>query len=157
MRILGTTAHPTGSWVTQAAKNLIMDLEDAGTRAKYLIRDRDTKYPALFDEVLADVGITAVLSGVRMPRMNSIMERWVQTCRHELLDRTLIWNQRHLLHALREFEHHHDTHRPHQAIHQGSPLRAVLDPIAEPGQIARLDVRRNDCLGGTLHEYRNAA
>lgn len=58
----------------------------------------------LFDAVLADVGIQVVLTGARMPRMNAIMERWVQTCRRELLDRTLLWNQRHLLHALREFE-----------------------------------------------------
>ena len=104
IRILGATAHPTAAWVTQAARNLVMDLEDAGCRARYLIRDRDGKFPALFDAVLADAGIKVVLSGVRMPRMNSIMERWVQTCRRELLDRTLIWNQRHLLHALREFE-----------------------------------------------------
>ena len=81
-----------------------MDLGDAGCRARYLIRDRDGKFSQLFDDVLNDAGIEVVLSGVRMPRMNSIMERWVQTCRRELLDRTLIWNQRHLLHALREFE-----------------------------------------------------
>jgi transposase InsO family protein len=90
--------------VTQAAKNIVMDLEDAGYRARFLIRDRDGKYPALFDAILADAGIEVVLSGVQMPRMNSIMERWVQACRRELLDRTLIWNQRHLIHALREFE-----------------------------------------------------
>ncbi|MGH3410017.1 MAG: hypothetical protein ACRDRJ_47115, partial [Streptosporangiaceae bacterium] len=97
IRILGATAHPTASWVTQAAKNLVMDLQDAGCRARFLIRDRDGKYPALFDAILADAGIQVVLSGVQMPRMNSIMERWVQTCRRELLDRTLIWNQRHLI------------------------------------------------------------
>lgn len=68
-----------------------------------MIRDRDGKFPGLFDTVLNDAGIKTVLSGVQMPRMNSIMERWVQTCRHEFLDRTLIWNQRHLLYSLREF------------------------------------------------------
>jgi putative transposase len=104
VRILGATAHPTASWVTQVAHNLVLDLQDADCRARYLIRDRDAKFPALFDSILADAGIEVVLSGIRMPRMNSIMERWVQTCRRELLDRTLIWNQRHLLHALREFE-----------------------------------------------------
>jgi putative transposase len=78
-----------------------MDLEDAGRKAKYLIRDRDGKYPGIFDAILADAGITVVLSGIQVPRMNAIMERWVRTCRRELLDRTLIWNQRHLLHALR--------------------------------------------------------
>ena len=75
IRILGATAHPTAAWVTQAARNLVMDLEDAGTAARYLIRDRDGKFPALFDAILADAGITVVHSGVLMPRMNAIMER----------------------------------------------------------------------------------
>jgi transposase len=104
VRILGATAHPTAAWVAQAARNLVMDLEDAGCQIKYLIRDRDGKYPALFDQILAYAGITTVRSGMQMPRMNSIMERWVRTCRREFLDRTLVWNQRHLLHTLREYE-----------------------------------------------------
>jgi transposase InsO family protein len=65
-----------------------MDLEDVGCRAQFMIRDRDGKFPSQFDAVLADAGIRVVLSGVRMPRMNAIMERWIQTCRRELLDRT---------------------------------------------------------------------
>jgi hypothetical protein len=74
IRILGTTAHPTAVWATQAARNLAMDLDDAGVKVRYLIRDRDAKYPALFDRILGDVGIAIVLTGVRMPRMNSIMQ-----------------------------------------------------------------------------------
>ncbi|MFE5586369.1 integrase core domain-containing protein [Kitasatospora sp. NPDC056531] len=157
IRILGATAHPTASWVAQAAKNLVMDLEDAGCRARYLIRDRDGKFPELFDAVLQNAGIEIVLSGVRMPRMNSITERWVQTCRRELLDRTLIWDQRHLLHALREFEKFYNQHRPHQGIANARPLRALPEPIDSPEQIARLDIRRTDRLGGLLHEYQHAA
>ena len=88
IRILGATPHPAASWVAQAAKNLVMDLEDARSRARFLIRDRDGKFPGLFDTVLKDAGIEVVLSGVQMPRMNAVMERWVQTCRRELLDRT---------------------------------------------------------------------
>lgn len=76
-----------------------MDLQDAGVRARYLIRDRDGKFPDLFDAVLADAGIEVIRTGVWIPRMNAIMERWVRACRRELLDRTLIVNQRHLLHA----------------------------------------------------------
>jgi hypothetical protein len=49
------------------------------------------------------------------------MERWVQTCRRELLDRTLIWDQAHLLHALREFEAFYNEHRPHRALHGAAP------------------------------------
>jgi hypothetical protein len=81
VRVLGATAHPTAAWVAQAGRNLVMDLEDAGCRVKYLIRDRDGKDPALFDTVLADAGITVVRSGVQVPRMNAIMKRWVRTCR----------------------------------------------------------------------------
>ncbi|WP_217133462.1 integrase core domain-containing protein [Streptomyces sp. AC558_RSS880] len=157
IRILGATAHPTASWVTQAAKNLVMDLEDAGCRVRFLIRDRDGKFPALFDTVLNDAGIQVVLSGVRMPRMNSIMERWVQICRRELLDRTLIRNQRHLLHALREFEDFHNSHRPHQGIANARPLRPLPRPISDPEQIIHLDIRRRQRLGGILHEYRHTA
>ncbi|SCG12876.1 hypothetical protein GA0115260_120437, partial [Streptomyces sp. MnatMP-M27] len=70
IRILGATAHPTTSWVTQAAKNLVMDLEDVGCRARFMIRDKDGKFPALFDAVLKDTGTEVVLTGIQMPRMN---------------------------------------------------------------------------------------
>jgi putative transposase len=157
IRILGATTHPCASWVAQAARNLVMDLEDVGCRARFLIRDRDGKFPELFDTVLADAGIEVVLSGVRMPRMNSIMERWVQTCRRGLLDRTLIWNQHHLLHALREFERFYNGHRPHQGIANARPLRPLPPPITDLDQIAHLDIRRRQRLGGILHEYEHAA
>jgi integrase-like protein len=157
IRILGVTAHPTAAWVAQTARNLVMDLEDAGCQVKYLNRDRDGKYPALFDSVLADAGIGIVLSGIRMPRMNSIMERWIQACRHELPDRTLTFNQAHLPHALREYEHHHNEYRPHRGIANGRPLRPLPEPITEPATLTRLRIRRHDRLGGLLHEYARAA
>ena len=144
IRILGATAHPTASWAAQAARNLVMDLDDAGCRARFLIRDRDGKFPGLFDVILADAGIDVVLSGVRMPGMNSIMERWVQTCQRELLDRTLIWNQSHLLHALQEFEQFYNGHRPHQGIANARPLQPLPVPLVAPDQIASLDIRRHD-------------
>ncbi|WP_237773863.1 integrase [Actinosynnema sp. ALI-1.44] len=77
IRTLGATAHPTAAWVIQAAHNLVMDLEDAHCRARFLIRDRDGTFPQLFDDILADAGIQVVLSGVQMPRMNSFVERWI--------------------------------------------------------------------------------
>jgi hypothetical protein len=51
IRILGVTAHPATSWVVQAARNLVMDLQDADCQARYLIRDRDGKFPELFDTI----------------------------------------------------------------------------------------------------------
>jgi putative transposase len=157
VRILGATAHPTAAWVAQAARNLVVDLDEARCRVTYLIRDRDGKHPTGFDVILADAGITVVLSGVQMPRMNSIMERWIQSCRHELLDRTLIWNQAHLLHALREYERHHNRHRPHRGIENARPLDPLSEPITDPRTLARLRIRRHDRLGGILHEYDHAA
>ena len=157
IRILGVTAHPTAAWVTQTARNLATDLQDTGGQVKYLIRDRDGKYPAPFDQVLADTEIDVVLSGVRIPRMNSIMERWIQSCRHELLDRTLIWSQAHLLHALRQYEHHHNEHRPHRGIANSRPQRSLPEPITEPATLTHLTARRHDRLGGLLHEYQKAA
>jgi transposase InsO family protein len=157
VRVLGATAHPTAAWVTQAARNLVLDIEDAGCQVKYLIRDRDGKYPALFDAILADSGITVVRSGVRVPRMNAIMKRWMRTCRRELLDRTLIWNQRRLLHALREFEIFYNEHRPHQGIANARPLAPLPEPITDPDRLAHLHIHRRDRLGGIPHEYEHAA
>ncbi|WP_306745021.1 integrase core domain-containing protein [Saccharothrix yanglingensis] len=157
IRILGATAHPTAAWVTQAARNLAMDLDDAGSTARFLIRDRDGKFPVLFDTVLADAGIQVVLSGVRIPRMNAIMERWIRTCRRELLDRTLIWNQRHLLHALRDYEQFYNTHRPHQGIANARPLHALPPPTTDQAALSQLDIRQRQRLGGILNEYHHAA
>jgi transposase InsO family protein len=157
IRVLGVTAHPTAAWVTQAARNLVMDLQDVGSKARYLIRDRDGKYPARFDAILADAGIRIVRNGVQIPRMNAIMERWVRTRRRELLNRTLIWNQRHLLQALGEYEMFYNQHRPHQGIANARPVRPLPEPITDLDQLVRLNIRRRDHLGGLLREYEHAA
>jgi hypothetical protein len=158
VRILGATAHPTHAWVTQAIRNLLMDLEDTGhlARIRFLVRDRDAKYPALIDEILGSAEIATVLTGVRMPRMNSIIECWMKTVCGELLDRTLIWNQTHLRHALREYERHYNEHRTHRSLAAAALLRARPQPL-EPDQIERLTVDRRDRLGGVIHEYHRAA
>ena len=98
-----------------------------------------------------------MLSGIRVPRMNSLMERWIPTCRRELLDRTLIWSERHLLHALREFESFYNEHRPHRTLSSAAPLRPVPEPISDPDRLDMLNVHRRHRLGGVLHEYAHAA
>lgn len=133
-----------------------MDLEDAGSTARFLIRDRDAKFTAAFDAVLTDTGLKVVTTGIQVPRMNSLMERWIQTCRRELLDGTLIWNQPHLLHALRELEDFYNGHRPHRTLGYAAPLHALSAPANDQGRITRLNVCRHDRLGGVLHEYRYA-
>ncbi len=163
VRVLDATAYPPAAWVT-AVRTLTMDLQDARCRARVLIRDRDVRYPPLFDANLADTGIQVVHSGVRMPHMNATMERWIQSCHHELLDRTVIWNQTHLPHALREYEQHHNAHRPHRGITNArpphplpEPITAHRSPLTDPATVTRLDIRRHDRLGGIIHEYQHAA
>lgn len=157
VRVLGVTAHPPGRWVTPLGRNLVMDLRDVGSAATFLLRDRDATFTAAFDAVPADAPMRLVKSGVRMPRMNSIMERWIQTCRRELLERTLICNQHHLLQVLREFEIFYNEHRPHRALRQAAPLRPLPDPSTDPARITPLDIHRHDRLGGVLKEYQHAA
>ena len=158
IRILGAIPHPTAAWTTQQARNLVMDLQDASaTTVRYLLRDRDSKYTTAFDTALADSGITTITTGIRLPRMNAIMERWIRTCKTELLERTLIYNQRHLLHALREYEDFYNQHRPHRTLNAAAPQRAKPKPITDPAALQHLDIRRQDRLGGILHEYHHAA
>ncbi|MEV4020482.1 integrase core domain-containing protein [Nonomuraea angiospora] len=157
VRVLGATAHPTTAWTTQLARNLVMDLHDAGATTKYLARDRDSRYATAFDTVFENEGIAIVKTGIRVPRMNAIMERRVRSRRAERLDRTLIVNLTHLRHALREYESFYNEHRSHRTLRAAAPLRPLPQPIIAPKQLNGLDVRRRDRLGGILHEYQRAA
>jgi transposase len=86
VHILGVTANPTAGWVAQQARNLMMDLGERAGSFKFLIRDRDNKFTALFDEAFHAEGIRIVRTAAQAPRMNAIMERWVGSVRRELLD-----------------------------------------------------------------------
>jgi hypothetical protein len=87
--------------------------------------------------------------------MNAIMQRWVRTCRRELLDRTLIWNQRHLLRTLHEYETFYNAHRAHQGIANARPLASLPAPITNLDELAQLRIR--DRLGGLIHKFEHAA
>jgi transposase InsO family protein len=139
----------------QLGRNLVMYLEDAGGRARFLIRDRDSKFTAAFDAVLADAGLAVVKSGVRMPRMNSVMERWIQTRRRELLDRAPYGT------STNSSTRCSSSSPSATGIGRTGPCirrlhSALSEPITEPGQIGHLEVHRRDRLGGALHEYHQA-
>ena len=151
--ILGLTLHPTGEWTTQQARNLLMDLGEQSHRVRFMIRDRGSNFTAAFDAVLADAGIRIVLCNVRTPRMNAIVERWIGGCRRELLDRALVWNQAHLRRILREYEIHHNQHRPHRSLHGAAPLK----PLPQPVDLGQHRVRRQARVGGLINQYRLVA
>jgi transposase InsO family protein len=88
--------------VAQQVRNLVLDLGERAGQLWFLIRDRDSRYTAGFDEVVTSEGIEIIRSPPRAPRANAYAERWVRTARREGLDRMLIYNPRHLL--ARNFE-----------------------------------------------------
>ena len=153
VHILGVTAHPTGAWLTQLARNLTMDLEDAGQRFRFLIRDRDAKFTAPFDAIFTANHMQIIKSPVRAPRANAIAERFVGTLRRELLDRILIINRQHATTVLHTFEQHYNDHRPHRTLGQAAPLQ----PLPDRTRTEINTVRRRDRLGGLLHEYQQVA
>jgi putative transposase len=122
VHLAGVTAHPTGAWVTQAARNLLMDLDEQAHRLRFLIRDRDAKFTAAFDAVFAAAGVEAVKIPPRAPRANGYAERWVRTVRTECLDWILIWNRRHLERVLHQYVAHYNTARPHRGIDLDVPI-----------------------------------
>ena len=156
LHVVGVTANLDGGWVAQQARNLAIDLGERLEELRFLIRDRDTKYTAMFDAVLEADAIEIIKTPPRAPRANSICERLVGTLRRELLDRVLIVGPGHARRILGEYATHYNRHRPHQRLNQCSPnaVATTVPAVVSP------DERRTICkpvLGGLIHEYHHAA
>jgi putative transposase len=152
--LAGVTAHPDGAWVVQQARNLIMTLAEQGQSHRILVRDRDKKFTAAFDEVFRSEGLRPIRAPVAAPRAKAHAERWVGSVRRECLDRILIVSRRQLETVLREYVAYYNTHRPHRSLDQQPPLLKTK-PGSPPDH--EWPVRRRDRLGGLLHEYELAA
>jgi len=152
VHILGVTAHPTGAWTAQQARNLLMDLGERVGHFKFLIRDRDTKFTSAFDDVFAGNGVRIIRTPPRSPQANCFAERYVGTLRRECLDHLLIYGEQHLRRTLAEYSRHYNAHRPHQSRDQRPPLH-------EPGQAVDVTARikRTQVVQGLISEYRRAA
>jgi transposase InsO family protein len=146
VHLAGCTAHPTAAWVAQQARNLAWSLRETGVPPRYLIHDRDAKFPPAFDAVFATEGIAVVRTPYRAPTANAYAERWVRSVRAECLDHLLIVNEAHLRTVLASYTAHYNRARPHRGLNQQTPIpSARCDP--------RGPVRRRDVLGGLIHEY----
>ena len=153
VHVTGATTNPDGTFVTQQARNLAFDPDDARAPVRFLLRDRDQKFSRSFDEVFKTEGAKVILTPVRSPKGNAFAERWVRTVRAELLDWTLVLGRRHLDRLLDTYVEHYNAHRPHR----GLDLTAPDAPFLHPSAARTEDVHRRDVLGGLVHEYHAAA
>ncbi|MEV1168764.1 integrase core domain-containing protein [Nonomuraea sp. NPDC049784] len=157
LHLAGVTAHPTGAWTVQQARNLAMDLGDRITELRFLIHDRDPLFTSAFSDVFTAEGLRNITTLPRTPRMNAICERVIGTLRRELLDQILILNDRHLALVLHEYLIHYNRHRPHQSRQQRPPDLAA-QPVRHMTALNDLrSVRRKPVVTGTINEYRHAA
>ncbi|WP_406102761.1 integrase core domain-containing protein [Streptomyces sp. NBC_01003] len=154
--LLGDTAHPTGPWTTQAARNFLMDTGMNIADIKSLIRDRGSQFTAAFDAVFTDAGQRVLKSPPQAPNANAHCQRFNGTLRRELLDRTLILNERHLRRTLTRYLEHYNVHRPHRALSQLCPSQAEARP-PRPIDLAEHRVHRTAVLGELTNEYQTAS
>jgi hypothetical protein len=107
VHLAGVTAHPTGAWVIQQARNLLMNLDRRAGALRFLLRNRDGKFTATFDAVFTAAGIEVIRTPPQAPKANAIAERWVGTVRRECTDRMLIAGERYLRVVLDEYLRHY--------------------------------------------------
>jgi putative transposase len=152
VHVPGVTATPTAAWTAQQARNLLIDPGERAGHFKFLIRDRDSTFTPIFDEVLTGNGTRIIKTPVRSPRANSFAERYVGTLRRECLDHLLIHGEQHLRQILTAYSKHDNDHRPH-------PSREQRPPLHEPGQAINLTARikRRQAVQGLISQYRRAA
>ncbi|MCL6506364.1 MAG: integrase core domain-containing protein, partial [Bryobacteraceae bacterium] len=149
------TLSPDSAWVSQQARNFLMDAEDLELAPKYVMRDNDTKFTAQFDEVLKTSGAKVKRNTPLSPNLRAHVERFIQTLKVECLDRFVIVAERHLNYINREWRRHDNRERAHEA-------RGHLPPDCEkpPEPAMSLRVRDVVCttrLGGLLKHYERRA
>jgi putative transposase len=154
VHVAGATANPDSAWVTQQARNLTMATTDRDAPVRFLVRDRDAKFSASFDEVFRAEGIRVIRTPIRAPNANAFAERWVSTVRSECLDWMLVLGRRQLERVLRTYVLHYNEHRPHRRLDLRPPIHSA-EPM--PRRTGVWGVRRQDILGGLINEYETAA
>ncbi len=121
-------------------------MQDDGRPFRFVVRDRDAKYPPAVDRVFAAEGLTVVRTPHRAPRANAYAERWVHSACEECLDHHLVATAGHLRRVLTAYVAHYNRARPHQGLGQCCPTPFTVAPTQGT-------VQRRDILGGLVHEY----
>jgi putative transposase len=103
----------------------------------FLIRDRGAYFTDSFDAVFEAIGVHVLPTLPRVPRMNTIAERWIGSGRREATDRILITGERHLRLVVSEYAKHYNQHRPHRSLEQGasSTCLPVGDRSVQPRSV----------------------
>jgi putative transposase len=144
VHVLGVTSHPVGEWVAQQARNLLMELGERAAGFRFLIRDRDTKFTAVFDAVLRPRGSGCCGRRGRTPTRSDGRARLGVRC-WTGCSFFGCWQLRSLL---AEYADHYNVHRPHRALGQLPPLGPGEPAVVVPaGRVVR-----RDRLGGLIHE-----
>ncbi len=147
VHLAGCTTNPSAAWVTQQARHISWKMQDGAVTTRFLIHDRDTKFPAAFDTIFMSQDITIIRTPLQAPNANAFAERWVRSVREECVDKILILGEGHLHRVLNTYVDYYNCARPHQGINQRCPV-SLQRSTARDGPIARRDI-----LGGVLHDY----
>jgi putative transposase len=155
VHLAGVTDHPTGLWVAQQARNLLVSFGDQAAGWRFLIRDRDAKFTRAFDDVWRSTGTGIIRTPVQAPNANAVAERWVGTVRRECLDQLLLVGRQQLVRVLQTYIEHYNRRRPHRSLAHATPVPSERTEARGAPDVGRL--RRRDVLGGLIHEYEYAA
>jgi hypothetical protein len=122
------TGHATAEWVVRQLREAFPE----AASYRYVILDRDAKFDACVISFLQGTGLTLKRTSVRSPWQNGIAERWVGSCRRELLDHVIPLNEQHLCRLVRDYRAYYQEDRIHDALGKDTPhLPVEKKPVPE--------------------------
>ena len=116
IEVAGITPGPNEIWMMQIGRNLTDPVEGVPAEKELLILDRDSKYSAAFRHLLKGSGVEIVRLPPRSPNLNAYAERFVRSIKDECLNRMILFGERSLRKATREYAAHYHRERNHQGI-----------------------------------------
>jgi len=143
---VNVSKHPTSGWIIQQLREAF----PFGSTPKFLIFDRDAKYGRDLPAAVRSLEISPVQTSFRCPWQNGVAERWIGSCRRDLLDHMVALNERHLKRLLSEYVRYHHEDRTHLGLEKGTPDGRIHS--AASGRVLS-----EERLGGLHHRYDRAA